>query len=265
MIDKACYHHTGTLRDIPGVTPPSVDLFTSLQTDKPRLHAFVAIPSRFFTPALRISTWTEHSTSPLPRSTTFHYSPHVFLSPGKMGIFFPLENICTTLYLWKDYCQSPLRTGLRARPGHGIRLTGAGSSGAGESLPCAAGSLDLAASDAGQWGDGQRCACVTVEGSPACTGNGKTFSLIPSRSVRQPHTVVTREWQTTVSRHKYPGKDLGKEPEPSKINKPMPETPHIFIYIPPINDTSVMLVRKICRHHTSRLIGQLSLALKDDM
>lgn len=155
VIDKACYHHTGTLRDVPGVTPPDVDLLTSLQTNKPRLHAFVVIPSRFLTPALRISTWTEHSTSPLPRLPTFHYSPHIFLSPGKMGIFFPLKNICMTLYLWKDYCQSPLRTGLRARPGHGIRLTGAGSSGAGESFPCAAGSLDLAASDAGQWGDGK--------------------------------------------------------------------------------------------------------------
>lgn len=83
--------------------------------------------------------------------------------------------------------------------------------------------------------------------------------------MRQPHMVVTREWQTTVSRREYPGNNLGKEPEPSKINKPMPETPHIFIYIPHINDTSVMLVRKICRHHTSRLIGQLFLALKDDM
>lgn len=70
--------------------------------------------------------------------------------------------------------------------------------------------------------------------------------------------------QIPVSRRDYPGNDLRKEPEPSKINKPMPETPHIFICISRINDKSAILVGEICRYRTFRLLYQLSLALKDD-
>lgn len=73
------------------------------------------------------------------------------------------------------------------------------------------------------------------------------------------------EWQITTSRRDYPGNDLEKEPEPSKINKPMPEMSHIFIYISRVNGKSTMLVREICRYHTFGIIYQLIiLALKND-
>lgn len=73
------------------------------------------------------------------------------------------------------------------------------------------------------------------------------------------------EWQITTSRRDYPGSDLQKEPEPSKINKLMPELSHIFIYISRVNDKSTMLVREICSYHTFGIIYQLIiLALKDD-
>lgn len=74
------------------------------------------------------------------------------------------------------------------------------------------------------------------------------------------------EWQITTSRRDYPGSDLQKESEPSKINKLMPEMSHIFIYISRVNDKSTMLVvKEICRYHTFGIIYQLIiLALKDD-